>query len=79
VTLRILGSTDLKDMEEVMAEASRATNVKVEISYVGSPVGAQMVAAGQTDGKFDALWFASNAYLPLQPGAIDKVATSTRS
>lgn len=78
ITLRILGSTDLKDMEEVMAEASRATNVKVEISYVGSPVGAQMVAAGQTDGKFDALWFASNAYLPLQPGAIDKVATSTK-
>ena len=54
-------------------------NVKVEISYVGSPVGAQMVAAGQTDGKFDALWFASNAYLPLQPGAIDKVATRPRS
>jgi Ca-activated chloride channel homolog len=78
VTLRILGSNDLKDMEEVVAEASRATNVKVEISYVGSPVGAQMVATGQTDGKFDALWFASNAYLPLQPGAIDKVATSTK-
>jgi Ca-activated chloride channel homolog len=77
VTLRVLGSTDLKDMKEVVDAAAKATNVALQITYVGSPVGAQTVASGKADGKYDVLWFDSNAYLSLQPKAAGRVATST--
>jgi Ca-activated chloride channel family protein len=79
VTLRVLGSTDLKDMKEVVGAAAEATNVALDIAYVGSPVGAQTVASGKADGKYDVLWFDSNAYLSLQPKAAGRVATSTKT
>jgi Ca-activated chloride channel homolog len=79
VTLRVLGSSDLADMKEVVAAAAEATNVTLKITYVGSPVGAQAVASGKADGKYDALWFDSNAYLSLQPKATGRVATSTKT
>jgi Ca-activated chloride channel homolog len=79
VTLRVLGSTDLSDMKEVVAAAEKATNVTLKFTYVGSPVGAQTVASGKADGKYDVLWFDSNAYLALQPKATGRVATSTKT
>jgi Ca-activated chloride channel family protein len=78
VTLRVLGSNDLTDMQEVVAAATAATNVKLDITYVGSPAGAQTVASGKADGKYDAVWFASNAYLALEPKAAERVASSTK-
>jgi Ca-activated chloride channel family protein len=79
VTLRVLGSTDLSDMKPVFAAAAEATNVTLNISYVASPIGAQTIASGKADGKYDALWFDSNAYLSLQPKAAGRVATSTKT
>ena len=78
VTLRVLGSSDLRNMASVLDAAAKATNVKLEISYVGSPAGAKMVATGKAAGKYDVVWFASNAYLALERGAIDRVAASTK-
>ena len=77
VTLRVLGSDDLKDMGEVITAAAKATNVTLDIDYVGSLAGAQFVADGQTRGRYDAVWFASNAYLALTPGGTTRVTTST--
>jgi Ca-activated chloride channel family protein len=78
VTLRVLGSTDLKNMAGVLSAAANATNVRLDITYVGSPVGAEMVAKGKTAGKYDAVWFASNAYLALERGATERVSASTK-
>ena len=78
VTLRVLGSSDLSNMADVLDAAAKATNVKLDITYVGSPAGAEMVAKGKAAGKYDVVWFASNAYLALERGAIDRVAASTK-
>ena len=77
VTLRVLGSSDLADMREVFIAARQATNVRLALTTVGAPAGAQTVASGKAKGKFDAVWFDSNAYLSLQPKASGYVATST--
>jgi Ca-activated chloride channel homolog len=79
VTLRVLTSNELTDINDVAVAAAAATNVKLDITYVGSSAGAQTVASGKADGKFDAVWFDSNAYLALQPKASGRIATSTNT
>jgi Ca-activated chloride channel homolog len=78
VTLRVLGSNDLTDMGDVIAAATAATNVKLVVTHVSEPAGAQTVASGKANGKYDAVWFASNAYLALEPKAAGKVVSSTK-
>ena len=78
VTLRVLTSNELTDINDVAVAAAAATNVKLDITYVGSSAGAQTVASGKANGKYDAVWFDSNAYLALQPKASGRIATSTR-
>jgi Ca-activated chloride channel homolog len=78
VTLRVLGSSDLQNMAGVLAAAAQATNVKLDITYVASTAGAKMVAGGKAAGKYDVVWFASNAYLALEPRAIERVTASTK-
>ena len=36
------------------------------------------MASGKATGKYDAVWFDSNAYVALQPKASGRVATSTK-
>ncbi len=76
LTLRVLASKELADMQEVLAEAQAATNIKLDITYVNTPSGARTVASG--DQQYDAVWFDSNAYVALQPQAKRWVATSTK-
>ena len=78
VTLRVLTSNELTDINDVAVAAAAATNVKLDITYVGSSAGAQTVASGKAAGKYDAVWFDSNAYLALQPKASGRIATSTK-
>ena len=76
VTLRVLGSNELSNMQEVLAKAQEATNVKLDITFVDTPKGAATVGSG--DQQYDAVWFDSNAYVALQPEAKSWVATSTK-
>jgi Ca-activated chloride channel family protein len=78
VTLRVLTSNELTDINEVAVAAAAATNVTLKITYIGSSGGAQTVASGKANGKYDAVWFDSNAYLALQPKASSRIATSTK-
>ena len=78
VTLRVLTSNELTDINDVAVAAAAATNVKLKITYVGSAAGAQTVASGKASGKYDAIWFDSNAYLALQPKASSRIANSTK-
>ena len=78
VTLRVLTSNELTDINDVAVAAAAATNVKLKITYVGSAAGAQAVASGKANGKYDAIWFDSNAYLALQPKASSRIANSTK-
>ena len=77
-TLRVLAGSEVKDMLPILAQAQAATGVKVELAYAGTLEGAEQVASGGTDGKYDAIWFSSNRYLALLPGADGKTSQSTK-
>ncbi|WP_405016899.1 substrate-binding and VWA domain-containing protein [Kitasatospora sp. NBC_00070] len=75
--LRVLAGSELQDMAPVLAEAKKATGVSVEFTWTGSLDGADTVASGQADGKYDAVWFPSNRYLRLDPAAKGKLLSET--
>ena len=77
-TLQILAGSEVQDMAPVLDAAAKATGVKVRFDYSGTLDGAQTVASGAADGKYDAVWFPSNRYLSLLPDAKDKLATTTK-
>ena len=68
-TLNVVGGSELKDMAPILADAQRATGVKVVLTYTGSLDGADKIAAGSSAG---AAWFASDKYIALA-GASNKV------
>jgi Ca-activated chloride channel homolog len=73
-TIRVLGGSELADMTPILDDAAAATGVRVQLDQVGTLDGAQQVVNG-TD--HDAIWFSSNRYLALQPGAQQKIGTAT--
>ncbi|MER5864690.1 extracellular solute-binding protein [Kitasatospora sp. NPDC002040] len=75
--LRVLAGSELQDMAPVLAEAKKATGVTVQFTWTGSLDGADTVASGQADGKYDAVWFPSNHYLRLDPAAQGKLLSET--
>ena len=78
VTLRVLAGSEVKDMAEVLEEATKATNVRMTFEFTGTLDGAETVAAGKATGKHDAIWFSSNRYLSLIPDASKRIASSTK-
>lgn len=72
--LRVLAGSEVKDMAPVIADLEREQNVKLVFDYVGTLEGTQDVAAGGTNGKYDATWFPSNRYLSLLEGGKEAVA-----
>jgi Ca-activated chloride channel homolog len=73
-TVRVLGGSELADLAPILDEATEATGVRVELDQTGTLEGAEQVVAG-TD--HDAIWFSSNRYLALQPGAPEKLGAAT--
>ena len=78
ITLRVLAGSELADMAPILAEAAKATGVTVRMDYTGSLEGAETVATGQADGKYDAVWFSANRYLETIPEAKRRLGTATR-
>lgn len=76
-TLRVLGGSELQDMQPVLDDAQKATGVTVKLSYTGTLDGANTVSAGRADGTYDALWFPSNRYLRLDQAAAGKLLSET--
>ena len=77
VTLRVLAGSELADMQPILDEAAKATGVTVKMDFTGSLEGAETVATGKADGKYDAVWFSSNRYLQTIPEARRRLATAT--
>ncbi len=67
VTLRVLAGSELQDMQPILDDARKATGVNVQFTYTGTLDGADTVTSGKATGSYDALWFASNRYLRLDP------------
>ena len=62
VTLDVLAGSELKDMEPILADAEKATGVRVVLSYVGTIAGIDRLAGGE---QHDGAWFAQDKYLAL--------------
>ncbi|MFC4068220.1 substrate-binding domain-containing protein [Actinoplanes subglobosus] len=78
VTLRVLAGSELADMQPVLDEAAKATGVSVTMDLIGSLEGAETVATGRADGRYDALWFSSNRYLETLPEAKQRLGNAAR-
>ncbi|MEV7612445.1 substrate-binding and VWA domain-containing protein [Streptomyces sp. NPDC089799] len=76
-TLRVLASSELADMEPVLKGAEKATGVRVELTWSGTLDAVETVASGKADGRYDAIWLASNDYLRLRPEAAGKLSSET--
>jgi Ca-activated chloride channel family protein len=63
-------------MRPILDEAQRATGVRVILTLTGTLDGIQSVISGKTDGNA-AIWFSSDRYLELHPGAEARVSAST--
>jgi len=77
-TLRVLASSELDDMQPILDQARQATGVTVKLSYIGSLAGAQTVLSGRAAGAYDAIWFASDNYIQLSPGGLNRLDASNR-
>ncbi|MET9466800.1 VWA domain-containing protein [Streptomyces sp. NPDC006544] len=76
-TLRVLASSELSDMDEVLKAAKTATGVSVELTASGTLDAVEQIASGKADGKYDAVWLSSNDYLRLRPEAAGKLSSET--
>ncbi|MQY14837.1 hypothetical protein SRB5_50130 [Streptomyces sp. RB5] len=76
-TVRILASSELADMEPVLAAAREATGITVEATYSGTLDAVETVAEGKADGRYDAVWLASGGQLRLRPDVARKVVSQT--
>jgi Ca-activated chloride channel family protein len=77
-TLRILAGSELADMQPVLDEAARATGVTVKFTFTGTLEGAEALADGSVDGKYDAVWFSSNRYPAGIPEAAKRLGNQVK-
>ncbi|WP_449060757.1 VWA domain-containing protein [Planomonospora algeriensis] len=73
--LRVLAGSEVADLEPLLERSG----VKVRLTYTGTLDGAEQVASGGADGRYDAVWFSSNRYLSLIDGARTRLSTETRT
>jgi Ca-activated chloride channel family protein len=77
-TLRVLAGSELADLRPILDAAKQATGVEVKLQATGTLDGVENVVSGNAAKSYDAIWFASNRYLQLHPGAGDKIGTATK-
>ncbi len=72
-TLRTLASNELTDMRPILRQAAQATGVTVVLTPTTTLAGTRAVASAQADGPYDATWFATNRYLTMWPGGLNRL------
>jgi Ca-activated chloride channel homolog len=76
--LRVLASSELADMQPVLDEAAKATGIEVKFTFTGTLEGAESLAKGEVDGKYDAVWFAANRYPAGIPEAAKRLGNQVK-
>ncbi|OIJ65144.1 substrate-binding and vWA domain-containing protein [Streptomyces mangrovisoli] len=76
-TLRVLASSELSDMTAVFDRVHKDTGIRIRPTYMGTLDAVDLLAKGKADGKYDALWLSSDAYLRLRPEAAKRVESET--
>ncbi|MFI1398444.1 substrate-binding domain-containing protein [Streptomyces sp. NPDC020681] len=77
VTLRVLASSELADMQPVFDAARDATGITVKATWSGTLDAVEQIESGKADGAYDAVWLSSNDYLRLRPGVAKKISSET--
>src|ERR1700754_4878129 len=77
--LRVLAGSELADLGPILKQAERDTGGRVQMDYAGTLDGVQRLLEGKTRGRYDAVWFSSNRYLSLHPGAQSRLGTATKT
>lgn len=63
-TVKVLAGSEVKDLEPILEDMAKETNVKFDITYTGTLDGTERLV-NEGKGDFDATWFPSNYYLSL--------------
>jgi Ca-activated chloride channel family protein len=75
-TLTVLAGSELKDIEPLLPQISKATGVQLQMRYAGTLDGVERLQNGEAT---DVAWFASNRYAMLVPGAKSRILASERT
>lgn len=59
VTLKILASTELRDLGPILAGFTQQTGIPVTVQHVETRAGERLVMQGRAGGVYDAVWFSS--------------------
>lgn len=73
--LTVLGGSELKDLEPILADVASKTGVKLKIDYTGTLDGVARLQGGETP---DLVWFSHAKYLELQGGMQGKILSSEK-
>lgn len=76
-TLRVLASSDLRDMTKILAQAAARTGVSVQMTTTSPVNAAQEIENGTARRHYDAVWFPSDDYFDLLPAAEKNLTGST--
>ncbi|KAA0935353.1 substrate-binding and vWA domain-containing protein [Streptomyces apricus] len=76
-TLRVLASSELSDMKDVLERVREDTGITVRPTYMGTLDAVDLLAKGGAKDAYDALWLSSNDYLRLEPAAARQVVSET--
>ncbi|ONI90001.1 hypothetical protein ALI22I_13910 [Saccharothrix sp. ALI-22-I] len=76
--LRVLAGSELTDMQPVLDEAAKATGITVKFTFTGTLEGAEALAKGEVDGKYDAVWFSANRYPAGIPEAAKRLGNQVK-
>ncbi|NUR40516.1 MAG: VWA domain-containing protein [Streptomyces sp.] len=75
--VRILASSELRDMEPIIERVGADIGVDVSLSYTGTLDAVDTLAEGEADHRYQAVWLSSNDYLRLRPEAARRVVSET--
>lgn len=75
--LQILASSELRDMEPIVERIGADIGVDVRLFYMGTREATEVLATGEADKWYQAMWLSSNDYLHLRPEAARRVVSET--
>jgi Ca-activated chloride channel family protein len=75
-TLTVLAGSELKDIEPLLDQIERETDVRLELEYIGTLDGAESLLSG---AEYDLAWFSHGGYLTLLQGGRGLVVTQEKT
>ncbi len=75
-TLTVLAGSELQDIEPLLEQIERETDIRLELEYIGTLDGAETLLSG---AEYDLAWFSHGGYLTLLQGGRGLVVTQEKT